>query len=145
MSSKVVRTWFREQIPLRVPSIPFFETINKEPPTQNLPSLWFTVEFTNPQEQRISLGERACWRETGQVGFVVLGRSGKGDDAVLDAAELIREAFRNSRPVLTVAPGEPGYLVIDGVEPPDTDVSESGNWFLASLSCPYTFDFVRGA
>lgn len=143
MSSRAVRQWFRAQIPLRVPTVPYRETINSMPDPRNLPDLWVTVEFANASEQRLTLGDRAIFREFGLVNIVVLGKSGKGDDPALQAAELFRTAFTNVKEVLAVGAGT-GDLKIDSPEPPNTDSTESGNWFLASVSCSYTLDVVRG-
>lgn len=143
MSSRVVRQWFRAQVPLRVPSVPYRETINSSPDPRNLPDLWVTLEFANASEQRLTLGTRAIFREFGVVNIVVLGKSGKGDDTVLQAAELFRAAFSTVAETLAVGAGT-GDFKIDTPEPPNTDQTESGNWFLASVSCSYTLDVVRG-
>jgi hypothetical protein len=142
MSSLVVRQWFRNRIVLAVPSIPFLDTVNQIPNPKNLPDLWATIEFTNASEQRLTLGQNAIFRELGQVSIAVLGLSGKGDNAVVAAAELYREAFSAIAESVVVGAGL-GYMRIDAAEPPTTDPTESGNWFLGSVSCAYTFDVVR--
>jgi len=141
MSSIVVRNWFRSQIVTRVPSYPYFDTINKTPNHENLPDLWLTMEFANSSEQRISLGSPACWREFGEVTIIVLGKSGKGDVPVLTAAEVVKTAFENVHLMIPVGAGQ-GKLVFDA-DVPNTDATENGNWFLASVSCSYTFDTYR--
>lgn len=145
MSSSAIRNWFRTQVIARVPSVPFIETVNVVPPNKNLPNLWSTLEFSSSTETRVSIGSRACFRETGEVVIIVLGLSGRGDTAVISAAELFRSAFFNVRESLALGGGEFGSLVLDAAEPPNTDSTENGNWFLASISCAYTFDTVRGS
>jgi hypothetical protein len=143
MSSRAVRTWFRAFVPTAVPSVPYVETTNQAPDPRNLPALWSTLEFSNASEQRLTLGSRAIFREYGNVEVVVLGLSGKGDSAVMQAAELFRTALTSIALPLPVGAGF-GDFKIDAPEPPNTDATESGNWFLASVSCSYTLDVVRG-
>lgn len=144
MSSRAVRVWFRAQIVARAPTLPYHDTVNKTPNQRDLPALWSTIEFSNAAEQRLTLGGRAIFREIGQVTLIVLGESGRGDDAVVQQAEALRTAFSGVVVPLT-AGVETGILRIDAPDPPNTDSTESGNWFLASVSCPYTFDVTRGA
>lgn len=143
MSSRAVRQWFRGFAPAAVPSIPYFDTVNSMPDPKNLPDVWFTLEFANASEQRLTLGSQAIFREFGIVNIVVLGLSGKGDAAPMAAADLFYAAFLNIRQQIPVA-ATIGDLRIDAAEPPNTDATESGNWFLASVSCSYTCDVVRG-
>lgn len=143
MSSRAVRVWFRSFVPAAVPTVPYVETINQTPDPRNLPALWATLEFSNASEQRLTLGSQAIFREYGDVNVVVLGESGKSDDAVLQAAELFRAALTGIAVSLSVGAGF-GDFKIDAPEPPNTDATESGNWFLASVSCSYTLDVVRG-
>lgn len=143
MSSRAVRTWFRQQIVARVPTLPYFDTVNTVPDNKSLPDYWVTVEFDNASEQRLTLGGQAIFREFGQVTLVVLGLSGRGDDTLLQWAEAVRTAFQAVSASVPVGAGS-GVLRVDAPDPPNTDVTESGNWFLASVSCPYTFDVVRG-
>ena len=142
MSSRAVRQWFRSFLPSAVPSVPYVETVNIAPNPQNLPDLWSTLEFSNASEQRLTIGSQPIFREYGIVNVIVLGLSGRGDDAPLQAAELFRAALLNLSVQLPVG-SEFGDLRIDAAEPPNTDATESGNWFLASVSCSYTFDVVR--
>lgn len=143
MSSRAVRQWFRAQIVARAPTLPYHDTVNKTPAQANLPDLWSTIEFSNAAEQRLTLGASAIFREYGQVTLIVLGLSGRGDDAVVQAAEALRAAFDGVSVQVAVG-AEFGTLRIDAPDPPNTDATESGNWFLASVSCPYTFDVTRG-
>jgi hypothetical protein len=111
---------------------------------QNLPDLWATLEFSNASEQRLTLGGQAIFREYGMVNVIVLGLSGRGDSAPMQAAELFRTALSGISLQIPVGI-QFGDLRIDAAEPPNTDSTESGNWFLASVSCSYTFDVVRAA
>lgn len=144
MSSRAVRVWFRAQIVARVPTLPYYDTVNSTPNQRNLPTLWSTIEFSNAAEQRLTLGGRAIFREFGQVTLIVLGESGRGDDLVVQQAEALRTAFTAATAILAVG-AESGVLRVDTPDPPNTDSTESGNWFLASVSCPYTFDVTRGS
>lgn len=129
---------------LAVPGIPYLETVNQTPNQKNLPDLWATLEFSNVSEQRLTLGPNAIFREIGQVNIAVLGLSGRGDSTVVSAAELYRAAFSSISERVVIGSGF-GDMRIDAAEPPTTDPTESGNWFLGSVSCAYTFDVVRGA
>lgn len=144
MSSRVVRSWFRAFLPATVPAIPYVETVNSAPNPKNLPDVWSTVEFSNASEQRLTIGTTAIFREYGMVNVIVLGLSGRGDDDVMEAAETYRAALQNITEQIAVDAAF-GTLRIDAAEPPNTDATESGNWFLASVSCAYTFDVVRAA
>lgn len=144
MSSPVVREWFRTFLQAEVPSVPYIETTNVAPNPKNLPDTWMTLEFTSPSEQRLTIGANPVFREYGVVNVIVLGLSGRGDSAVLAAAELYRGVLQTLALQLPVGSGF-GELRIDSAEPPSTDATESGNWFLASVSCSYTFDTVRAA
>jgi hypothetical protein len=144
MSSRAVRQWFRTFLPTAVPTLPYVETVNSAPNPQNLPDAWATLEFPNASEQRLTLGTSALFREYGMVNVIVLGLSGRGDDTIMEAAEAVRSALQGI--AVQVAVGDQfGTLRIDAAEPPNTDATESGNWFLASVSCSYTFDVVRAA
>lgn len=144
MSSRAVRQWFRTFLPATVPAIPYVETVNSAPSPKNLPDLWATLEFANASEQRLTIGTTAIFREYGMVNVIVLGLSGRGDDAIMEAAEAYRTALQNISEQVAVG-AQFGTLRVDAAEPPSTDATESGNWFLASVSCSYTFDVVRAA
>jgi hypothetical protein len=147
VSSKAARNWFRSYLVAQVPSVPYVDTVNRAPDPSSLPDVWFTLEFSNASEQRLTLGVPALFREFGVVDVVVLGLSGRGDDIPVDTAELFRSALQDIRLQIPVTDsvGGNGDLRIDAAEPPNTDATESGNWFLASVSCAYTLDVVRGA
>jgi hypothetical protein len=142
MSSRAVRTWFRTFVPATVPTVPYVETTNKAPDPQNLPDTWCTLEFSGATEERLTLGTTPIFREYGNVNVIVLGLSGRGDDTILQAAELLRTALTGISLQIPVA-STVGELRIDAPEPPNTEPTESGNWFLASVSCSYTLDVVR--
>lgn len=144
MSSRAVRQWFRAFLPATVPTVPYVETVNNAPNPKSLPDLWATLEFPNASEQRLTIGTTALFREYGMVNVIVLGLSGRGDDGVMEAAEAYRAALQNVSEQVAVGI-QFGTLRIDAAEPPNTDATESGNWFLASVSCSYTFDVVRAA
>lgn len=142
MSSRAVRQWFRTRIPAIDATVPYIDTINSAPNPKNLPDLWVTLEFTTPSEQRLTIGPNAVFREFGVVNVIVLGLSGRGDDAVVAAAEVFKTGLEFTGTLITVG-ATTGAFRIDAVDPPSTDTSESGNWFLCSVSCAYTLDVVR--
>jgi len=144
MSSRAVRQWFRTFVPAAVPSVPYLETINSMPNPQNMPDLWTTLEFANASEERLTIGANPIFREYGMVNIIVLGLSGRGDGDPMDAAELYRAALQGIAVQIPVG-AQFGDLRIDAAEPPNTDATESGNWFLASVSCSYTLDVARVA
>jgi hypothetical protein len=129
-------------MPLIDATIPYIDTVNSTPSPKNLPDLWVTLEFNVPSEERLSIGPNALFREFGVVNVVVLGLSGRGDDAVVQAAEVFKAGFQFRNATLSVG-AESGVLRIDTVDPPSTELSESGNWFLCSVTCAYTLDVVH--
>ncbi len=142
MSSRAVRQWFRAQMPLVAPDVPFIDTVNTMPNPKNLPDLWATLEFNVPSEERLTIGSNPLSREYGVVNVVVLGLSGRGDDAVVQAAEVFKNGFAFKNEMLPVG-ATFGALRIDNVDPPSTELSETGNWFLCSVSCAYMLDVVH--
>lgn len=145
VASKAVRDWFRSQVSSPgVSGCPFHDTVNRVPDKRTLSDLpvWCTLEFQNPIESRVTLGPEATFVENGQVNVIILGKSGKGDGPVLEKAELFRQMFQVVHVQVPNGPGV-GYLHIDAPEPPSTDATESGDWFLASVSCAYTFEVTR--
>ncbi len=146
MSSSVVRAWFRSRVDDTpgVVGCPFFDTLNKIPSKKDLSDVdvWCTLEFAGATEERITLGEPATFLENGQVNILVLGKSGRGDAVVLEYAEKLRDLFVRVHTGIPNGSGT-GYVHIDAADPPNTDATESGDWFLASVSCAYTFEFTR--
>jgi hypothetical protein len=139
--SPTVRKWFRDELGVRLPEYSYFDTINSTPDRKELPPLWLTLEFSGASDQRISLGSPSCWREYGEVQIVVLGKSGKSDEDVLIAAEAVRMAFFDVAESVPLTVGT-GHLKFSA-DVPNTDTTENGNWFFASVSCAYTFDTVK--
>ena len=123
-----------------VSGVPYHDTINTMPEPKVLTALvsWCTLEFMAPTEQRLTLGAPGLFRESGQVHVLVLTKSGKGDEAAVEASEAFRALFTG----INLDTGG-GRLTIDAPEPPSTEPTESGNWFLASVICSYTYDVVR--
>lgn len=146
MSSVAVRDWFRARVVTPgITGCPYHDTVNKVPDKRILSDLpiWCTLEFQNPVESRLTIGPSATFLENGQVNVIVLGKSGKGDRPVLEKAELFRQLFQMVHVQIPNVPSGIGYLHIDAPEPPSTDATESGDWFLASVSCAYTFEVTR--
>lgn len=132
MSSKFVRDAFRDSWAGKVPGIPYFDTINTAPNKENMPDLWASAEFQSFNEEPVSMGQPSCRRETGVITVVLSIRSGEGDDAITQAAEMVRDAYR--------------YWRIEGlsvtqVDPPiDTDGFSDGMWFIMDVDINYDFD-----
>jgi|SRR6185369_710543 len=145
MSSKAVRDWFRAELQARVDDVPYYDTVNTIEKQKGLPELWLTIEFHDATENRTSLGTRACFREFGNVVIIAVGKSGVGDGPVVDLAERVRNAFFGIHVSVPYGTGsDVGFLMLDAADPPNTESTENGNWFLGSVSCSYTFDTVRG-
>lgn len=146
MASVAVRNWFRSKVTSPgISGCPYHDTVNRVPDKRTLSDLpiWCTLEFQNPIESRLTLGPQATFVENGQVNVIVLGKSGKGDAPVLAKAELFRQMFQSIHEQVMDGPVVLGYMHIDAPEPPSTDATESGDWFLASVSCAYTFEVTR--
>ena len=117
MSSRAVRDDIRASWSVRVPTIPYYDTLNTTPLTNGLPDVWATLLFSG-EKGRITIGgSPACYREVGVIAVVLMTRSGKTDAAALAAAETITEAFRGYV-------GAGGRLQIAEVQPPDDSVNE---------------------
>lgn len=132
MSSKYVRDEFRASWPVRVPSIPLYETINTDPDHDTMPESWSTVEFVAYNEEPASLGTPSCRRETGIITVVLSTRSGTWDTILNDMAETVRNAYRH---------WEVSNLRVTQVDPPlATDGFSDGMEYIMDIDIAYTYD-----
>lgn len=133
MSSKVVRDAFEAAWLVELPAIPLHDTINEEPDRETLPDNWATVDYIPSSDQRVSLGEQACWRETGTILVVVYALPGLGDTAAITMADQVRAAFRDWQDSTI-------DMEIDQADPPEGGAASDGRWFAAAVSLTYQYD-----
>jgi len=132
MSSKAVRDKFRASWPILVPSIPMFDVVNDDPDHDIMPDLWVAVEFISFNEEAVSLGRPACRRESGTITIVLSVKSGTSDDAINDAAEVIRDAYRYWKD---------GSVRSTQIDPPvPADGFSDGLWYIVDIDISYDYD-----
>ena len=133
MSSKTVRDTFETAFVALIPTLPLLDTDNEEPDRGTIPAEWATTDYIAYGEERVSLGQQACWRETGTITVVVFVKCGTGSDQALVLAESVRDTFRAWK-------DSTGKLSIPEVVPADTGAASSGRWFAAAVNLNYIFD-----
>ena len=134
MSSEYVRDQFRDSWATKVPSIPFYETVNDDPDHSVSAALWATAEFVAFNEVQVSLGSPSCRREEGTIIVVLAARSGVGDNTLLAAAETVRTAYRHWAVT---------DLQVTQIDPPLLDSGFSdGMWYTVSVDISYTYDRI---
>lgn len=137
MSNPAVREAMREAWSVRVPTIPYYDTINVMPVAASLPSVWATMIFAEPTKSKISIGsEQSCYREVGVVGVVIMTRTGSGDTPSGDAYNLVNTAFRHFV-------GAGGYLQVITVQPPKdslNDTPSKSEFNKTVIEIDYSFD-----
>lgn len=145
----VVYDWFRARVEGGFEDAPFYATQGEMLEQKGLPNLWLTMETSNPSLDRLTVGNPALYRESGNVVFMFMIKSGLGPREALVAAQHFSDYMRNTFSPqaieLTEDNGIVGNLQIPIVGAPDPDPFENGNWLLSSVSCTYTYDSVRGA
>lgn len=133
MSSGVVRDAFETAWLTLMPALDLNATINEEPDRKLLADQWATVDYSSFGENRVSLGETACRRETGIIDVVIFVKAGTGDGNVVTLADSVRAAFRDWK-------DPSGTISINEVNPGATGEASDGRWFAAAVSLTYTFD-----
>jgi len=133
MSSGVVRTGFELAWVTLMPALVLESTINEEPDRSTLPTQWATVDYSSFGENRVSLGETACRRETGIISVVVFVKAGIGDTNVITLADSVKDAFRACKDAT-------GKISITEVSPGEDGEASDGRWFAASVNLFYNFD-----
>ena len=131
MSSKAVRDAFRASWSTAVPDIDFYETVNDDPDHSTIPALWATAEFQSYNDEPITLGNPACYRETGIITVVLATTAGIGDDDLLVAAEKVRDAYRHWRS---------GDIRVVQVDPPLNEGFSDGNYYIMDVDISYVYD-----
>jgi hypothetical protein len=145
MPNPVVREWFVDQVPKKT-EVEFQETQGVLTNQKNLPEMWCTLEWDNGSRQRLTIGRRALWRENGACTVLFLAKSGKGPEALLEVAQAFADEMDPELGTeLAEKSGIEGTLRIENVTPPNGEPYEDGNWLVASVTCIYTYDSVRGA
>jgi hypothetical protein len=102
-----------------------------EPPGDG--SEFVMVQYPVAETRRMSLGTRR-YREEGAIRFVIHAQRGFGAGRALTLADDIAELFRD--------------VTFDGVETrrpssmPIGNDNDRGNYFVASVTVPYAFDFT---
>jgi hypothetical protein len=97
MSAAIVREAFRQKIAglLTAQGYEFFESVNLATSTKELPPRWYTLDFVPSDDARISLGQPALFRESGQVTVAVFSEQNVEDSNAVAAAEIIRSQMCN--------------------------------------------------
>lgn len=137
MSSLVVRQAFEAAWPAKMPTLSLEDSLNDEPDRTTLPTTWATVDYSGAEDPA-SVGQVACFRETGQILVVVWGPAGSGNAAILALAEQARTAFRRWN-------GTGINLSITKADPPEEGSPSNGRWYGAAVSFEYVYDTVIGA
>jgi hypothetical protein len=107
--------------------------VNDDPDHDSIEDLWATAEYVAFNEERISLGSPACWRESGTITIVISGISGDGDAALLVASNNIRNAYRG---------WDVDKISVIKVDPPQATPSFSdGNWYSMEINLTYDYDY----
>lgn len=133
MSSGVVRDAFELAWATLMPTLDLEATLNEEPDRKTLADQWATVDYAAFGENRVSLGETACRRESGVITVVVFVKCGTGDSNVITLADSVRDAFRDWKDIS-------GKISITEVSPGETGEASDGRWFAASVNLAYNFD-----
>ena len=133
MSSGAVRTAFETAWLTLMPTLPLYDTINEEPDRDTLPAEWVTVDYLSFGEERVSLGDTACRRETGTIVPIVFVKAGSAGTQVIVLADAVKDAFRDWKdPTLKIK--------ITAVSPGENGDSSDGRWFAASINLTYVYD-----
>jgi len=133
MSSGAVRNAFETDWLTLMPTLDLEATLNEEPDRKLLADQWATVDYSSFGENRVSLGETACRRETGVITVVVFVKAGIGDGQAITLADSVRDAFRDWK-------YSGAAISITEVAPGETGEASNGRWFAASVNLYYTFD-----
>lgn len=145
MPNPVVHEWFKTNIAAKVAPLLFQQTQGVLTTQKNLPDKWCTLEYDAGSRQRLTVGRRCIWRESGTATVLFLGKSGMGPEALLTAGQAFADAMEGEISVDLVEGSGTGTLHIENVSPPNGEPYEDGNWLVLSVSCIYTYDSVRGA
>jgi hypothetical protein len=134
MSSASVRNSFRSRVLAAALPVPYVETVYTPVDRKQLPAGgWVTLDFLCYGEERISLGDPGCFRESGQVDFTIAVPASQGDAAMLAIAEALRTAFRHY--------ADNGLRVSDLSPLTEPDSGDNrGAWAIGSFTVDYSFD-----
>jgi hypothetical protein len=93
---------------------------------------FFVLQFPFSESSRVGLSR--IYREEGGFRIVINGTRGAGEEQILDWAEDLSDLFRDQKfdGVETQVPSAP---FID-------DNNEEGNYFVASIVVPYTYNYT---
>lgn len=133
MSSGFVRNAFELSWVTLMPGLDLEATLNEEPDRKTLPVQWATVDYASFGENRVSLGETACRRESGVITVVVFVKCGTGDTNAVTLADSVRDAYRDWK-------DPSGKVSMIEVSPGETGEASNGRWFAASVNLVYNFD-----
>jgi hypothetical protein len=136
MSSEYVREQFRTLLAGALPPPwQWLDSINRAEAREDLPPQWFSVQFNTAQDDPISLGRPALWRETGAPLVVLFTEQQIGDAIALEAAELLRAAVLHFVDVT-------GHMRILACSPPvEIDGGDfRGAWYRQGVEVRYQFD-----
>ena len=93
--------------------------------------LWATLEFVSNNNERVSLGSTACYREQGTITVVLNVKSGDGESNIIAASELIRTAYKDFKS---------GGFRLTQIDPALALGFSDGNYYLMDIDCSYDYD-----
>lgn len=134
MSSLTLRTAIYAAWPTLTPGLRYLPVENKDLPTNPplpLPDVWGTLAFDGTRRRILTMGRNPWVEETGQVTFVVLGRSGHGDIPAVTAATDLMHAWDGWQDIT-------GDCWLQNVGPPSKiNLESNGQWFLYGVRADY--------
>jgi hypothetical protein len=139
MSGAYVREQIRAQVATALPAPwMYVESINQAQDARTLPSQWYTLDFPPADDQRISLGVPALYRESGVPVVSIFTAQQLGDALAVNAAELVRQALLSWQHDAT------GHLRVLACGPPaELDGGDfRGAWYGQSVDVRYEFDRI---
>src|SRR5262245_196328 len=134
MSSQVVRQAFQSELVAAFPAVPYFTTLAVRTDNEALPALWQSLDFIPASDGPISIGNPACYRETGAARALVVGQAGAGEGAAITQAEASRNHFRR-----WAVPAE--QIQVVNVLPPTAAPESDGRWLVVAVDMNYRRDY----
>lgn len=130
--SSHVRDVFRAALTAASP-VPYYETIGVPLDLNTAADLWVTLEFPQATSERIAVGFPKCLRDSGVVVVHAVGRSGQGEDAVINLIDILRPEFE--KPYLQ-------DVRLTGTQPAFLFPADDGEWLDAVFQIGYAWDHL---
>jgi hypothetical protein len=135
MSSLFVRQTFYAALPILLPTLTYYPTLNVpqvDEPDEGAPDRWYTIDFEALDESRVSIGMPGCFVERGVVVVTLAERAGFGDLDLAEMAQTVHDAFLDWH-------DPTGHLRVVQVDPPiEVDGGDlHGAWWLMEVPMGY--------